>query len=152
MIRPVSLLILSLILSGCVSASTTHSWSCRATGADVCASIATIDRRQEGQPPTKPTQGIFGGHVASWWSQNRPVAETAQDAPRRESDQAMRIVIAPYIDAQGDYHDRADIYAVMRKAQWWVAPPAPVTKVEVTKPAEAAAPTVLPSQKDGVTP
>jgi conjugal transfer pilus assembly protein TraV len=151
-IRPVPLLILSLILSGCASASTTHSWSCRATGADVCASIATIDRRPESQAATKPSQAIFGGHVASWWSQNRPVAETAQDAPRRESDQAMRIVIAPYIDGQGDYHDRADVYAVMRKAQWWIAPPAPVAKAEVTNAADAVAATVQPSQKDGVKP
>ncbi|EGF93844.1 hypothetical protein ABI_00760 [Asticcacaulis biprosthecium C19] len=31
------------------------------------------------------------------------------------------------MDAQGDYHDRAEVYAVMRKAQWWIAPPVPVT-------------------------
>jgi len=151
MIRYLSLFAVAVILSGCASASTTHSWSCRATGADVCASIATIDSRHDSDAPVKKTQGIFGGHLASWWDQNRPLAETQEGAPRRESDQAMRIVIAPYVDGQGDYHGRADVYAVMRKAQWWIAPPAPVATPPVAKAAAPAA-TAVDGTKEGAKP
>lgn len=126
MIRQITFLAVALALTGCATASTTHSWSCRATGTDVCASVATIDNRPAGTSATPKNKGIFGARVASWWDQNRPTAQTREDAPRRESDQTMRILIAPYVDVAGDYHERAEVYAVMRKAQWWVAPPAPV--------------------------
>ena len=123
MIRHISFLAVALTLSGCASASTTHSWSCRATGTDVCASVATVDNRRPDTSVQPKKTGIFGAQVASWWDQNRPTSQTREDAPRRESDQTMRILIAPYVDNQGDYHDRAEVYAVMRKAQWWISPP-----------------------------
>jgi conjugal transfer pilus assembly protein TraV len=147
MIRHVSLLTIALALSGCATASTTHSWSCRATGPDVCASVATIDNRPAGTAARPKKTSIFGAQVASWWDQNRPTAQTREDAPRRESDQTMRILIAPYVDGQGDYHDRAEVYAVMRKAQWWIVPP---SAVPVPAKASADVATKAPAPADAV--
>jgi conjugal transfer pilus assembly protein TraV len=151
MIRHLSFLAIALALSGCATASTTHSWSCRATGPDVCASVATIDNRPAAAQPKKTS--IFGAQVASWWDQNRPTAQTGEDAPRRESDQTMRILIAPYVDGQGDYHDRAEVYAVMRKAQWWIAPPAAVpAPAKASADVATKAPVPLAAVKTGAKP
>ena len=128
MIKQLALLSLALALTGCVTASTTsQSWSCRAIGNQTCASISEIDAAPavRGQPPK--AQAIFGARPANWWDAPRAMSVTREDAPRREFDQTMRIVVAPYVDAQGDYHDRSDVYAVMRKAQWWIAPPVAVS-------------------------
>ena len=125
MIRPVSICLLMpiLALTGCMSGgSTSHSWACRATGRDGCASIAEIDRPDTVPRPDGPGP-IFGARVAPWWEDGKPTSVTRAPAPRREGDQTMRIVLAPYIDGQGDYHDRSEVYAVMRRAQWWIAPP-----------------------------
>jgi conjugal transfer pilus assembly protein TraV len=124
--RPLFLLVLPLALSGCLSPGTTSkSWSCRARGNESCAAISTIDQNIE--PETKARPAIFGARPAAWWEGHPPTAETRSDAPRREGDQTMRIVVAPYVDAHGDYHERSEVFAVMRKAQWWIAPPIAVT-------------------------
>jgi conjugal transfer pilus assembly protein TraV len=124
----ISLLALSCALTACASTSSTeNSWACRAVGNTTCASISQIDNDEV---PHKGAKGqedrstvIFGAEPAAWWDRSLPTARTRQDDPRRESDQTMRIVLSPFIDAQGDYHDRMSVFAVMRKADWWVVPP-----------------------------
>jgi len=117
-----------LILGGCLSSGTTeHSWSCRPAGHNGCASIAQIERETPSAETERRTGTIFGGRVAPWWEEGAPGSMTRADAPRRETDQTMRIVLAPYLDGQGDYHDRSEVFAVMRKAQWWIAPPVAIS-------------------------
>ena len=126
-----SLLTLPFVLSACASNPATQaSWACRAVGNTTCASIAQIDNDDvPGKVATKTSQhnqvqqAIFGAQPAAWWDRSLPTSTTREDAPRRESDQTMRIVVAPFVDGQGDYHDRTVVYAVMRKANWWVIPP-----------------------------
>lgn len=128
MIKQIVLLSLALGLTGCVTASTTsQSWSCRAIGNQTCASISEIDSRPAVQGQAPKAQTIFGARPANWWDAPKSLSVTREDAPRREFDQTMRIVVAPFVDAQGDYHDRSDVYAVMRKAQWWIAPPVAIS-------------------------
>lgn len=125
MIRRLFIFALPFTLTGCITGNTTtHSWSCRAVGNQTCASISQIDRAASDPSRPKPKASIFGAQPANWWDQNRPTSVTRQDGPRRETDQTMRVLVAPYVDAQGDYHDRSEVYAVMRKAEWWIAPPA----------------------------
>lgn len=147
MIRRLFIVALPLLLTGCITGNTTtHSWSCRAAGNQTCASISQIDRTPAGSARPKPRASIFGGELANWWDQNRPTSVTREDGPRRESDQTMRILVAPYVDAQGDYHDRSEVFAVMRRAEWWIAPP--VAVAASPKPAaslNAPAP-VLPAE------
>lgn len=144
MIKQLALLSLALALSGCVTAGTTsQSWSCRAIGNQTCASIEQIDSRPAVQGQAPKPQAIFGARPANWWDAPKALSVTREDAPRREFDQTMRIVVAPYVDAQGDYHDRSDVYAVMRKAQWWIAPPVAITaspEPGSTLPVTAASP------------
>ena len=116
-------------LSGCATHSTESSWSCRAVGNTACASISEIDggaALTDKRPGKASSTTIMGGKPAAWWDRSMPTSTTREDGPRRESDQTMRIVVASYVDAQGDYHDRATVYAVMRKANWWVITPEPV--------------------------
>ncbi len=128
MIKPFALLTLSVALTGCVTSGTTsQSWSCRAIGNQTCASIGEIDSAPVVKGQVPKAQAIFGARPANWWDAPKSLSVTREDAPRREFDQTMRIVVAPYVDAQGDYHDRSEVYAVMRRAQWWIAPPVAVT-------------------------
>lgn len=118
----------ALLLSGCASSSTDSSWSCRAVGNTTCASISQIDNDEvphkgADHPKNDRQTVIYGAQPAAWWDKSLPTASTREDEPRRENDQTMRIVVAPYVDAQGDYHDRTIVYAVMRRANWWVVPP-----------------------------
>jgi conjugal transfer pilus assembly protein TraV len=56
----------------------------------------------------------------------------------------MRLVVAPWVDAIGDYHGRTEIFAVMRKGAWWVAP----RPYRSSRPASAAAPAASPVSAD----
>ncbi len=151
MTKKLLLLALSLVLAGCASSPTQGNWSCRAVGS-TCMSIGQLDNNQA--PMNQKVRDhaaddaaikttIFGGTPAAWWGPAKPVAVTSEDAPRREADQTMRIMIAPFIDAQGDYHDRTTVYAVMRRADWWIVPPEPVTSepapgTRLDRPAQVA--------------
>lgn len=45
---------------------------------------------------------------------------TATNTPLRTGEQVLRIWIAPYQDAQNNYHDEGALYAVVRPSQWQV--------------------------------
>ena len=124
MTKPCLALLLPLVLAACATASpTAQSWSCRPAGNQTCAPIHDIDAQASPSPSSGRHKLVFGARPADWWRAPAPGATTREDAPRREGDQTMRIVLAPYLDAAGDYHDRSTVFAVMRKGQWWIAPP-----------------------------
>jgi hypothetical protein len=53
--------------------------------------------------------------------------------PTRTSDRIGRIVIMPFVDASGIFHDRAVVYAVMEKGKWKPAPQKPILKKSAFK-------------------
>lgn len=42
----------------------------------------------------------------------------------------MRVVFAPWVDAQGDLHNRSEVMAVMRRGGWWMPTPTTVDASE----------------------
>ncbi len=55
------------------------------------------------------------------------------EGPTRTADRIGRIVIMPFVDASGIFHDRAIVYAVMEEGKWKSAPKKPVLKQPVFK-------------------
>lgn len=119
---PLSLCLLPLILTGCATKNTTTEWSCVAA-AGKCSTIAQTDAAKDEAPKRTADSVIFDARTARWWEPNPPGTKTREFDPRRDGDQVMRVVIAPFVDAQGDYHARSEIFAVVRRAQWWLTPP-----------------------------
>lgn len=114
----------TLALAAC-STNTKGSWSCEApVGGAACASIESIDRAgSRSAAPNPASPGIETAAPVRWW-EPQPFVFSAEDGPRREGDQVMKVVFAPWVDAQGDYHSRSEVHAVMRRGGWWVATPA----------------------------
>lgn len=74
---------------------------------------------------TRPSSpGIESAGPVRWWAPE-PFVFSSQEGVRREGDQVLRIVIAPWVDAQGDLHQRSEVQAVMRRGGWYM--PAPTT-------------------------
>lgn len=121
MFRSLATLMLPLLVGACATKNTSTHWTCM-PGGDHCSSIAETDAKDTDKPRNAGGV-IFDAKPARWWEPNAPGTATRDSDPRRESDQVMRVVIAPFVDAQGDYHGRSEIFAVVRKAQWWLSPP-----------------------------
>lgn len=131
MLKRLTFLVLVPALASCASSNTSTKWTCIAEG-DHCTSIAETDGRQD-KPKRAAGDGvIFDRKPARWWEPNAPGTATRDFDPRRDGDQVMRVVVAPYVDAQGDYHARSEIFAVVRRAQWWLTPP--VAKTSAPEP------------------
>lgn len=134
------------LLAGCAT-NTKGSWACKVEQGRSCASISEIDH-DDGASFTKRKKGgavIDGAGVAKWWDRADGYAQPPIKGPRRETDQVMRLVVAPWVDAIGDYHGRTEIFSVMRKGAWWVAPnpvplepQKPVAALQVPAPSAAA--------------
>ena len=43
----------------------------------------------------------------------------------------VKVAIAPWVDGSGDYHAGSEVYSVMRKGGWYVAPRDTVRRVEL---------------------
>lgn len=116
----------AVLMAGCAT-NTKGSWACKAQEGVSCASIDDIDHGAEAKPAKRrgETAVIDGAGMVKWWDRAEGYAQPPIKGPRREGDQIMRVVVAPWVDAAGDYHGRSEIFAVMRKGAWWVAP-APV--------------------------
>lgn len=110
-------------LAAC-STNTKGSWSCEAPiGGAACASIDSIDRNGSVTSVASSTSpGIETAAPVRWW-EPQPFVFSGEEGPRREGDQVMLVVFAPWVDAQGDYHGRSEVHAVMRRGGWWVATP-----------------------------
>jgi conjugal transfer pilus assembly protein TraV len=133
---------------GCTTTNpTSQSWSCRAIGNQSCVNISDIDAQPSIDAHSEANPTLYGAQLANSWDRSKALSVTNDKAPQRERDQTMHIVFAPYIDVQGDYHERSEIYAVMRKAQWWIIPPKPITQASEPKAREKTAPPLSQSQK-----
>lgn len=135
------------MLAACAGSPTEKRWSCSpGKGAfRSCASIREIDARstpqpaQAGSPLTLKT--LTGGEVFRVApSDSRP----GPAIPEREPDQVIRVVVAPWIDAAGDYHARSEIFAIARRGGWAVPvpapPPPPVQAAGVTQATQESTP------------
>lgn len=137
-ILPFAVLAGSLALVGC-GTNTKGSWACQAAEGSSCASIAQIDSLEgppaEGKHRRKPAPIVDGAGAVRWWTQEDARAGELANGPRRETDQVIKITIAPWIDAIGDYHDLSDVFGVMRKGGWWTSPPiSPLAPAVVSRP------------------
>ena len=112
-----------LLLGACAGAPTEKRWSCAPGKGPFrsCASIGEIDARSNPQPLDRGgvTLRSLTGASPSYGPSG------AQRSPVREGDAVLRIVVAPWIDAAGDYHARSDIFAVVRRGGWTVPVPPP---------------------------
>jgi conjugal transfer pilus assembly protein TraV len=115
-------LVLPALLAACAGSPTEERWSCApARGAfRSCASISEIDARAGATQAARPgvtLQALTGGAPAP--------AGAASETPVREGETVLRIIVAPWTDAAGDYHARADIFTVVRRGGWVVPVPPP---------------------------
>lgn len=141
-------------LAGC--SNTRGTWSCGADRGVPCQSIADLDGGSA--RPAEPKPSIQGASMLRWWSPNDATAGAFDGAPRREPDQVIRVLVAGWTDAVGDFHAPSEIYAVMRRGGWWAAPPvmplASAKAAAVTKPSpspkatDAEAPTPAAEPRD----
>lgn len=119
-----TILVIALMGAGLAACSTNTkgSWSCAGVGEGrTCASIDAIDngtaRSTSGRNAESP--GIEGAEPVRWW-EPRPFVFTDGEGARREGDQVLSIVFAPWVDAQGDYHHRSVVQSVVRRGGWWL--------------------------------
>lgn len=112
------------------------SWACETSPGVACASIEAIDR---GDAPavaaTKPAGALPEG--ASKVFTAAMTASPPSGAPYREADPVMKIILAPWVDASGDYHGTTEVFAVMRRGRWWQGRAAPAEPASGTASASA---------------
>jgi len=132
---------------GCAS-TVKGSWSCKIDRGGSCGSIADIDRgdlpkgrgvQRTREPDSDPVIGaavpaVLERHGGRW------PAGPAAGAPVHETDQIVKVLVAPWIDRAGDYHGQAEIYAVVRKGGWYVAEPQSLRRVDLTPETAVDAP------------
>jgi conjugal transfer pilus assembly protein TraV len=139
-------LLAGLAVSGCsLSTNTKSNWSCSAPTGAACASIDAIDHAGDASRPAPASPGVATAAPVRWW-EPQPFVFSDAPGPRREGDQVMRIVFAPWVDAQGDYHARSEVHAVMRRGGWWVAAPAAAHGQPAASTGRQAPPTVTPAE------
>ena len=132
-------------LAACAATNTKGSWACPPERGVPCAGIADID----GGAPRPPGKGVDraaasadGAGALRWWTSGELRSGAFDAAPRREPDQFAKVLIAGWIDARGDYHAPAEVYALMRRGDWWAAPPAtPLAATGSARPRGAPAAT-----------
>lgn len=136
--RPFLAAALAVTLAACAGSPTESRWSCT-PGKGLfrsCASIGEIDTRSQPQRPDGPSvtlQSLTGGELAGAGH------GATTGMPRREGDRVLRIVVAPWIDAAGDYHSRSEIYAIVQRGGWsFPVPPPPPPPVQVAGAGSAA--------------
>lgn len=132
-----------IALGGCASPlkfeNVTGSWTCpRIDG--VCAGIEDIDTGLAGvsagspvAPPVSRGSGI--GVAGSVLPGGAPSA-----SPIRSADEIARIVLAPMIDANGIYHARRELFAVMAPGIWIEAPATADASPPASVPQASASP------------
>lgn len=159
-----ALLIAAMALAAC--ANTRGSWSCGADRGVPCQSIADLDRSGQHRSAAAPAPVAQGASAVRWWSTSEAVAGAFDGSPRREPDQVVRVLVAGWTDAAGDFHAPSDIYAVMRRGGWWAPPsaaplaPAKAAKAETPRPSATpekptgpeVAPTTAAQSKAGIAP
>lgn len=135
------------MLVACAGSPTEKRWSC-APGKGAfrsCASIREIDALSTPQPAQAASavtlKTLTGGEAFRITAGDGELIPTA---PEREPDQVIRVVVAPWIDAAGDYHARSEIFAIVRRGGWALTvpppPPPPVQAAAVTQATQEPTP------------
>ncbi len=127
----IALMAISLTMAACstLGSNVSGDWSCDIGNVpDIkskCPTIHEIDEKilkSESVPPVpvagksfpklQITAGFsFTDDLIAW-----------NEGPTRTSDRIGRIVIMPFVDASGIFHDRAVVYAVMEEGTWKPTP------------------------------
>ncbi|WP_436358197.1 TraV family lipoprotein [Brevundimonas sp. CEF1] len=117
---------LALTAAACGSTNTKGSWSCGAEQGTSCSPIAATDSAPRAAAAGSATGIETAAGPVRWW-QPEPFVFSGDLGARREGDQVMRIVFAPWVDSQGDLHNRSEVIAVMRRGGWWMPAPSTAT-------------------------
>jgi hypothetical protein len=140
-----TLIALSVALGLCGCATHTKgTWACAADRGVACQSIDSLDHMGGGHSASAAPPKVEGAGAVRWWAANEALTGNFDRAPRREQDQFVKVMIAGWTDATGDYHAPAEVYAVMRRGGWWAPPPA--TPLAPPRPAEHASLPVRPAE------
>ncbi len=146
---------LAVVLGGCQS-NVKGSWACAVDRGGVCASITDIDHMPaRGSSPAQHASiladpVVDGAIPAKLWGEGGWTTGALAGAPVRQSDQVMKVAVAPWIDQVGDYHSGSEVYAVMRRADWYAPRPSLTQRIELsvrrpaTMPARAETPAFMP--------
>jgi conjugal transfer pilus assembly protein TraV len=138
---------LAIALSGCAS-HVRGGWGCALDPGMVCASISDIDHRpapSAAAANAAPGPVIEGAVAASLLSPAGWSAGALAGAPVREPDPILKIVVAPWIDAAGDFHGVAEVFAVMRRGGWFVTPTPTPRRLDLSPTPVAADPPAAPT-------
>lgn len=102
---------LSLVLSGCntLGQNVTDQWDCPAEEGIGCASIDTIR-----DIISRPGHGHSATLVAAA-SNSDPGLD---DSPLYRSDKIIKVVVSPFVDSAGIYHEESTVYAVVERGGW----------------------------------
>lgn len=121
--KAAGVVVMAAALAGC-STNTKGAWACAADRGVPCQSIENLDhgRTASRRAPVDAASG--GAGAIRWWDGNAALTGSFDLAPRREPDQFLKVVIAGWTDAAGDYHAPSEVFAVMRRGGWWAPPPA----------------------------
>ena len=124
-------------LGGCQS-NVKGSWACAVDRGGVCASITDIDHMPaRGSYPAQRAgvaadPVVDGAIPAKLWGEGGWSTGALAGAPVRQSDQVMKVAVAPWIDQAGDYHTGGEVYAVMRRAGWYAPRPSLAQRIELS--------------------
>lgn len=128
---------LAAALGGCQS-NVKGSWACAVDRGGVCASITDIDHMparggSQTQHASILADPVVDGAIpAKLWGEGRWTTGALAGAPVRQSDQVMKVAVAPWVDQAGDYHTGGEVYAVMRRAGWYAPRPSPTQRIELS--------------------
>ena len=126
--------------AGCAT-HTKGTWACPADRGVTCQNIDSLDHAGGARPGAGTPTAVEGSAAVRWWSANDALTGNFDRAPRREPDQVMKVVIAGWSDAAGDYHAPSEVFAVMRRGGWWAPPPAtPLAPPDVEHAGKVAKP------------
>lgn len=137
----IALVAFSFIMAACstLGSNVSGTWSCD-TGKNSgqnskmkgnCLTIHEIDEkilRGESRPPVPVAGKSFPKlQVTADFSFTDDLS-AGNEEPTRTADRIGRIVIMPFVDASGIFHDRAVVYAVMEEGKWKSVSQKPVLK------------------------
>ena len=128
---------LAVVLGGCQS-NVKGSWACAVDRGGVCASITDIDHMpargsSQAQHASILADPVVDGAIpAKLWGEGGWTTGALAGAPVRQSDQVMKVAVAPWVDQAGDYHSGSEVYAVMRRADWYAPRPSLSQRIELS--------------------
>jgi conjugal transfer pilus assembly protein TraV len=133
-----SLAVLAAAALGGCQGNVKGSWACAVDRGGVCASITDIDHRParggpQGRHDSIPADPVVDGSIpAKLWGEGGWSVGPLAGAPVRQGDQVMKVAVAPWIDQAGDYHAGSEVYAVMRRADWYAPRPSVSQRIELS--------------------